>query len=129
MRGDASSLPFRGNAFDWVNCCGALHLFRDLPRALAEVHRVLAPGGRFTLAAIRVGEGALDRAASMLRRRLLGVASFRAVELESRLREAGLGEFELLHEHGPKLAAWVERVHARPSFQALIEEERAVLAG
>ena len=29
----------------------------------------------------------------------------------------------------PKLAAYVERVHARPSFKAVIEEERKALAG
>ena len=28
----------------------------------------------------------------------------------------------------PKLAAYVERVHARPSFKAAIEEEKAVFA-
>ena len=27
----------------------------------------------------------------------------------------------------PKLAAYVERIHSRPSFKALIEEERAGL--
>jgi glutathione S-transferase len=27
----------------------------------------------------------------------------------------------------PRLAAWIERIHARPSFKALIEEEKAAL--
>lgn len=38
-----------------------------------------------------------------------------------------LGRGELDAERWPALAAWVERVHARPSFKALIEEERAAL--
>jgi glutathione S-transferase len=29
----------------------------------------------------------------------------------------------------PKLAAYVERIHARPSFKALIEEEKAMIPG
>ena len=29
----------------------------------------------------------------------------------------------------PKLAAYVERIHARPSFKALIEEEKAGIPG
>ncbi len=53
VRGDALRLPFAGGRFDAVNCCGALHLFPDADLALREVHRVLKPGGRFTVAAFR----------------------------------------------------------------------------
>jgi ubiquinone/menaquinone biosynthesis C-methylase UbiE len=46
-RGEA--LPFRDGAFDYVYSRVALP-YMDIPRALAEMHRVLQPGGRLWLA-------------------------------------------------------------------------------
>jgi ubiquinone/menaquinone biosynthesis C-methylase UbiE/uncharacterized protein YbaR (Trm112 family) len=45
VRGSAFRLPFAEGVFTYVNCCGALHLFDDPDRALAEIRRVLTPGG------------------------------------------------------------------------------------
>ena len=47
MRGSALSLPFRSGEFDGVICCGALQLFTDYDRSLAEISRVLKVGGEF----------------------------------------------------------------------------------
>jgi SAM-dependent methyltransferase/uncharacterized protein YbaR (Trm112 family) len=47
VRGDVHRLPFRDRALTKVNCAGGLHQFPDPARALAEVARVLPPGGRF----------------------------------------------------------------------------------
>lgn len=44
--GNAMSLPFPDNAFDVVLCQHGLQFFPDRARALREMHRVLAPGGR-----------------------------------------------------------------------------------
>ena len=44
--GAVEALPFPDGAFDWVTCRRAAHHFPHLPRALAEMRRVLAPGGR-----------------------------------------------------------------------------------
>ncbi|HSJ95872.1 MAG TPA: methyltransferase domain-containing protein, partial [Myxococcota bacterium] len=46
VRGDALALPFADGAFAKVNCSGGLHQMPDLARALAEMERVIAPGGR-----------------------------------------------------------------------------------
>lgn len=43
--GDAEHLEFQENAFDWVYSWGVLHHSPDTPKAIAEVHRVLRPGG------------------------------------------------------------------------------------
>lgn len=43
--GDAESLPFPDNSFDIVYSWGVLHHSPDTPRAIAEVLRVLSPGG------------------------------------------------------------------------------------
>ena len=42
----AADLPLPEDAFTAVNCVGAFLAFDDPAQALAEVHRVLAPGGR-----------------------------------------------------------------------------------
>lgn len=41
----AQQLPIRDDAFDLVICTSALHYFRDPPRALAEMGRVVRPQG------------------------------------------------------------------------------------
>jgi ubiquinone/menaquinone biosynthesis C-methylase UbiE len=44
---DATALPFRDDSFDLVAALWMLYHVPDLDRALAEVRRVLRPGGRF----------------------------------------------------------------------------------
>ena len=46
---DVTCMPFPDHSFDSVNIANALHCFSDVPGALREIRRVLAPGG--TLAA------------------------------------------------------------------------------
>ncbi len=48
--GDAEALPFRAAAFDLVVSTSTFQWLPDLGRALAEVRRVLVPGGTFCLA-------------------------------------------------------------------------------
>jgi ubiquinone/menaquinone biosynthesis C-methylase UbiE len=70
LRGDALALPFVAGAFAKVNCSGGLHQLPDLERALAEMARVSAEGGRFAasgFASAGEGSGGLRGAA---RRRL-----------------------------------------------------------
>ena len=55
--GRAEALPFPDGSFDLVLCQFGLMFFADRQAALAEMHRVLAPGGR---AAVSVWQG-LDR--------------------------------------------------------------------
>lgn len=49
LRADARSLPFEAACFDHVYSCGVLLLFAEIGRALAEIHRVLRPGGSTTI--------------------------------------------------------------------------------
>jgi SAM-dependent methyltransferase len=49
-RADAESLPFADASFDLVFGHAVLHHLPDLPRAFAELHRVLRPGGRILFA-------------------------------------------------------------------------------
>jgi ubiquinone/menaquinone biosynthesis C-methylase UbiE/uncharacterized protein YbaR (Trm112 family) len=45
--GDGENLPFHSGVFDVVFCCGSIHHSSDLPLLLANVGRILKPGGRF----------------------------------------------------------------------------------
>lgn len=46
VEGDATALPFGDGSFDLVTCQQGLQFFPDRAKALAEMRRVLAPGGR-----------------------------------------------------------------------------------
>jgi ubiquinone/menaquinone biosynthesis C-methylase UbiE len=52
--GDAERLPFPDASFDIVYSYGVLHHTPDTPRAFAEVHRVLRPGGTMLAMIYRV---------------------------------------------------------------------------
>lgn len=44
--GNAEELPFPDNSFDAVSCMGVVHHTSNPKRAVAEIHRVLKPGGK-----------------------------------------------------------------------------------
>jgi SAM-dependent methyltransferase len=46
VRGDGTTLPFAAAAFDRALAFGSLEHFPDLNAGLAELHRILRPGGR-----------------------------------------------------------------------------------
>jgi SAM-dependent methyltransferase len=57
IQGDAENLPFEPGTFDAVINVEASHCYPDFPRFLAEVARVLRPGGHFLYADMRFREG------------------------------------------------------------------------
>jgi ubiquinone/menaquinone biosynthesis C-methylase UbiE len=54
--GDAENLPFEPDTFDAIINVEASHCYPDFPRFLAEVARVLRPGGHFLYADFRFAE-------------------------------------------------------------------------
>ncbi|TGE16228.1 class I SAM-dependent methyltransferase [Hymenobacter elongatus] len=58
LEGAAELLPFPDASFTIVTCRIAPHHFESIPRFLAEVARVLRPGGRFLLADTTIPDGA-----------------------------------------------------------------------
>ena len=59
VRGDAEMPPFRSGAFDAVMIECATSLFADKPAAIAEVRRLLRPGGVIGLSDVTVEPGSL----------------------------------------------------------------------
>ncbi|MGM0574361.1 MAG: class I SAM-dependent methyltransferase [Myxococcota bacterium] len=66
LRADATALPFEDGAFDLAAGHSFLYLCPDRPGVLAEVRRVLGPGGRLVLMEPSAG-GSLPRAAMTAR--------------------------------------------------------------
>lgn len=93
-RMDAADLHFGDDAFDGVACCWALHLFPDVPAALSEVRRVLAPGGRFAGVTLTGGGPLGLPGARTAARRIPGVRTFDPGELRASLMDAGLATVE-----------------------------------
>jgi ubiquinone/menaquinone biosynthesis C-methylase UbiE len=56
VQGDAENLPFQENTFDAVINVEASHCYPNFPKFLAEVARVLLPGGNFLYADFRFSE-------------------------------------------------------------------------
>jgi ubiquinone/menaquinone biosynthesis C-methylase UbiE len=104
VRGDACSLPFRDGSFDAICCFAALYLIQEPMRALDEIARVLAPGGRVALLS-SCNRGPLPAGATnAVVRSLSGVRIFARDELTRALRDRGLTGIE---QHVVGLAQFV----------------------
>lgn len=49
IQGDSEALPFEDNTFDAITVAFGVRNFEDLDKGLAEIHRVLKPGGIFVI--------------------------------------------------------------------------------
>ena len=94
VRGNASDLPFRDGTFDAVCCFAALYLIEEPMRAIEEIVRVLAPGGRVALLS-SCNRGALSTSATnAVVHGLSGVRIFGREELTGALTRGGLVDVE-----------------------------------
>jgi ubiquinone/menaquinone biosynthesis C-methylase UbiE len=107
VRGDAADLPFRDGSFDAVCCFAALYLIEEPLQAVAEIARVLAPGGRVALLS-SVNRGLVPVAVSdAVVRGLTGVRIFGRDELTDALAGHGLVEVR------QRVAGYAQFVSAR----------------
>jgi len=111
VRGNAMALPFSDDEFDVVNCCGAIHLFPDVPRAFREVGRVLKPGGIFLSATLRRKPGRMGKGLAGLRQRVAAIDSFQQDELDLHFRRAGLQDTQCHHDK----RAWLIMTAVKPA--------------
>lgn len=112
VRGDALALPFDEGSFDVVDCGAGMHLMSPLDRALAEMHRVLVPGGRLTASAPRKLEGTLMSRLFRNSDKRLGVHPFAPGELERAWEKAGFTNIAVLHAYRGWLVLRAEKPKA-----------------
>ncbi|MEP1126613.1 MAG: class I SAM-dependent methyltransferase [Ilumatobacter sp.] len=62
VRADAQRLPLADGSFDVVTCTESFHWYRDQEAAVAELARLLRPGGRLVIASIATVTGFADDA-------------------------------------------------------------------
>jgi len=90
VRADAASLPFADASFNAVCCFAALYLIDAPTKALDEIARVLAPGGRVALLA-SCNRGPLpSQVLGTVTRGLAGVRIFGRDQLTGALADRGL---------------------------------------
>jgi ubiquinone/menaquinone biosynthesis C-methylase UbiE len=95
VRAGAGALPFRDGAFDAVCCFAALYLIEAPYAAIAEIARVLAPGGRVALLA-SLARGPLPASVTdAVVRPLTGVRMFGRDDLTGALASHGLAGVRL----------------------------------
>lgn len=100
VRGDACVLPFRDGSFDAICCFAALYLIEEPMRALDEIARVLAPGGRVALlSSCHRGPVPVSTTNAVVRS-LSGVRIFARDELTNiERRVAGFAQFVSARKH------------------------------
>lgn len=92
---DVNELPFADDSFDMVVSFTGIHCFPDPQRAVAEIVRVLRPGGMLIGSSLRADAGVRGQVALRIGRAagLLGPSATQA-QLQQWLREAGCEQIE-----------------------------------
>lgn len=108
VQGDGLSLPFGDATFDRVVCSEVLEHLHDDRRAMAELARVLAPGGTLAVTVPRFGPELVNWALSDEYHEVEGghVRIYRRRQLLSRLRGAGFEVTGTGHAHGLHSPYW-----------------------
>jgi SAM-dependent methyltransferase len=108
LRGTAYALPFADASFDRVIAAEVLEHLPDDQRAMAELFRVLKPGGLMAVTVPRWGPELLCWALSSAYHEVEGghVRIYRGSELRRRLRATGLEPVDEHHTHGLHAPYW-----------------------
>ena len=111
--GDAETLPLRDAGFDVALSECSLCTFPDKPSAIAEMARVVRPGGTIAIADVTADLDALPAALRTAAAHVACVADARSAdEYVTLLRDAGC-EPRAIEPHDAELRAMADRVEAR----------------
>jgi SAM-dependent methyltransferase len=108
VRADALKLPFADGAFDKVICAEVLEHLSDDSSAMAELARVLKPGGVLAISVPRYGPELVNWALSERYHAVAGghLRIYRRSQLLERLQTAGLEPFASHHAHALHSPYW-----------------------
>jgi ubiquinone/menaquinone biosynthesis C-methylase UbiE len=93
-QGNASSMPFESNSFDFVYCRAAFKNFSEPVQAINEMYRVLRPGGRAVISDLRrdASPGEINAAVEEMRLGWIDSVTTRWIFKHSLLKRAYLPE-------------------------------------
>ncbi len=113
IRGDAIALPFPDGAFDVVVCAEVLEHLPDYRSAIAELERVLAPGGTLAVSVPRAGPERFCWALSRDYHAVQGghVRIFDGGELRATVEAGGLECTAVEHAHAFHTPYWWLKCH------------------
>lgn len=108
VRGDAMRLPFPDGVFDKIICAEVLEHLEDDSAAMAELARVLKPGGLLAVSVPRYGPELVNWALSERYHTVAGghVRIYRRNQLFARLKAAGLTPVATHHAHALHSPYW-----------------------
>ncbi|WP_407564552.1 class I SAM-dependent methyltransferase [Streptomyces sp. 184] len=108
VEGDALALPFPDDSFDVVIVSEVMEHIHDDKGVLAEMVRVLRPGGRIAVTVPRYGPEKVCWALSDAYHEVEGghIRIYKADELVGRIRESGLKPYGLHHAHALHVPYW-----------------------
>lgn len=95
QRADVAKLPFADARFDCVTAFETVYFWQDFAQSLAEVRRVLKPGGVFFICNECGGERAGD---FKWTEKIPGMTVYNAAELAAALKQAGFKNIRM-HKH------------------------------
>jgi len=128
VEGDAESLAFGDAIADGVICECALCTFPDKPRAVAEIARVLKPGGMLALSDMVAERERLPDELRTLEAWVSCFADARPLaEIERLLAEEGLAPV-VAQRHDDALATMLARVDAPPTLLENVERGLSLVA-
>lgn len=111
VRGDAEKLPFADATFDAVSCFAALYLIDDPYATIAEIARVLRPGGRVAILTSFAGRRLTTRLLTRATQLASGVRPFGGGDITGALRRHGLAGVQQ-EIHGLAQSVWARRPDA-----------------
>lgn len=113
VHGDAEALPLADASFDVALSECSLCTFPDKQRAIAELTRVLRPGGTVAIADVTATLDALPAELRTAAARIACVADARSEDGYTALLRAGGCETVVVERHDADLLAMIDRVEAR----------------
>jgi arsenite methyltransferase len=120
LLGDAEALPLADASFDVALSECSLCTFPDKPRAIAEMARVVRPGGHIAIADVTADLDALPTQLRTAAARVACVADARSTrEYADLLRDAGCDPLTI-EPHDAALRAMADRVEARLRLARMI---------
>lgn len=123
--GDAEALPLPAATYDVVVCECALCTFPDKRRAVAEMARVLRPGGRIGITDVTADQSRLPDELTSLFAWVACIADARPAQGYVELLEQASFTIDLVEPHNDAVRRMIDQIEARLTLLRMTSPDRA----